>query len=291
MKPFAVSTTLSLASGSIGNTPANMNPLRNPYDKGYYLDEIILAPLTLENQWEVQAQFNWLGQELVRDNVPFFLLGPQPVLRQRFGNWHYQDKIAVVWKLPKPLFIPAGETLVPKLRHSGQTAAATIATRIIYKGRSLEARDPVPKVAAVPWASGMIGASRLGGDATSASQHVEQSTATDFMNPHPEPLNVTHFMGSVYRYTGTFYVVDSPAPLAQDVTVRIISPEGEIMVRDASVFQQVFYRREWKAQTVLGSKEYFTVIVDEDLRDRDVTEYNDPIRVAVSMVGYREVTL
>lgn len=144
------------------------------------------------------------------------------------------------WRLPKPLYVPAGTTVVPQFQHRG-FSSVPVQIGIGYSGRALPGNAPPPSTNFVPWITSYYSKAF---ELRTAQSDFDQSAATDLFNKWDQPVMLQRLgihcpiidlaAGSWYEWTinvGSFYdyiqarIVDSGGlPI-----VRKYTPLGQIV--------------------------------------------------------------
>lgn len=207
---------------------------------------------------------------------PGILIGQGPMNVR--GPW--------TWRLPKPLYIPATEFLIPRIFNNPVYAASQTRTiTIAYAGRALDVDERVPDAIDVPYVSYWQTPIQSAGSATP-----QQSTEADLVNPFNEPLAVQRFIGRCWANGAQFPgagVLGFP-DVGFSVAVRAANSNGVIMVKDPTPFPTVFSLtdRSWTVNSLLAPKGFFIFYLDFDQFGE---EQVDDIAPMISMVGYRKV--
>lgn len=266
---------------AIVSIPANatreleVSELRNPFNTAMLLDEIRLEVDALavglsdfSSVNDIKARFRLGRMHLTADFVPCTMLGrslnPIGCLA---GTLDVPGEEMFTWRLPKPLYVPANEFVVPILLNAPDGSSATRSVRVTYAGRSLGRSDPVPEIVNLPWVASFR-----------AVQARPDSGAADLVNPFEQPLYVQRLIGRGYDTNGS-ELIDS-----SDVSVRITDSLGRHSVRDPTPFPHLFDRstRAWEARCVLPPKHYFLTSFTGGL-GTDI--------YYVSVVGHRQVRM
>ena len=291
--PVMLSATLVVPINSVRGL-ADSTQLQNPSRTAMWLDEIRFFVSfgtsdfsTLSLQLRVSLK---LGRTPITNGfVPIGLLGkllnPYETIYLQYTSGAFYT-----WKLPKPLYIPAGEYLIPAVQHigvAGITADANV--RITYAGRSTPSGRPAPSVLNVPWATAFVAPSRGTGAFT------DQSYETDLVNPFNEPLRVQRFLGDVVladsnnnRTYGNSVICSIGSRFT---TVRMVNSNGAILARDPTPFNHLFNitDRAWTVNALLPPKGFYTAYLAQDYSLLDLASVT--ITPIISMIGHREVKL
>jgi len=187
------------------------------------------------------------------------------------------------WRLPRPLFIPAGATVIPTFVHTGYINS-TINMRVGYSARTIFKK---PKKICVPWvakyASKVFTVSDVG---------VDRSSELDLVNPHPEPLNLQRFVGRLLSLSEGSSSDGEQSLISEFVTMRMTDSYGRPIVRSFSPSAAVFEpsTRSWEMDngSQLDPESFY--IVDLNLSDNAVNiAAGDVTQVFISCVGWREM--
>jgi len=181
------------------------------------------------------------------------------------------------WILPKPLFVPEGNQLVPTFLRDPTmgTDAGTVTVNVAYAGRALQPGARIPTKLNVPF---------VGYFEHPSTSEYSQSDAKDLYNPFQVPLRIQRLVGRVL--TGTFDGVTAGviSPIAPQL--KIIDSNGYSIVDNSSAnytpFNAIFdaQRRAWTYNRALKAKEWITV--------QSRFPGGATVRLQISAVGYRE---
>lgn len=278
--------------------------LKNPNRTGFYVEEIRfrLTPSAFDSTFSSA----WLGRLGVKldigrlaltcgQYIPIGLLcTPQDVL---------QDALTATWKLPRPLYVPDGEAIIPSFYQGTDFPLAAQpgwTVFITFIGRSSSIDVPVPDHADVPVVSAWLDAVRVG----SADYLAVRSGRSDLKNRFGEPLFVQRLSGGALVTTTTFGpgftgrssigIVLSQDALADRVvndftTTQVFKSDGTIVARDKTPWQQLFpaTTRSTAMMTVLRRNEFYQM--QTDLRATNVTRAGTKIQLMAALIGYRRV--
>jgi len=196
------------------------------------------------------------------------------------------------WRLPRPMFIPAGSVLKAQFTHTGLLRNA-LHVRIGYSARSVFIQ---PKVINVPWIATYISKAF-----NPISQNgTDSSTPWQLVNANPEPLNLQRFVGrTLFRSNAPN--VDNPtfaenfpqALNSRNLVMRITDSYGRPVVRNFVPWQAVINSptRSWELENgcIMDPFSFFRT----DLRLTAVTPVVDAndgsYQAFLSLVGWREV--
>jgi hypothetical protein len=196
------------------------------------------------------------------------------------------------WRLPRPLFIPAGSVLAAQFTHTGLLQNA-LHVRIGYSARTVFIQ---PKVIDVPWVAAYISKAFN----PISQSHTDSSTPFQLVNANPEPLNLQRFVGrTLFRSNAPnvdnpTFAENFPQTLnSQNLVMRITDSYGRPVVRNFVPWQTVINSptRSWELEngSVMDPFAFFRT----DLRVSAVTPVLDPTdgsyQSFLSLVGWREV--
>lgn len=212
------------------------------------------------------------------------------------------------WKLPKPLYVPRGEFLVPKITYDTRFLKTltsfnpsqfdSLTIDVSFAGRSLPPNFPVPKSIAVPWVTSFdVDLLAL----TAGNSDTTISNQTQLVNPFDKPMFVQRFIGrSLLHGNGEEASLYAPFELGDGfpgsaaawtmTTVRAVDSLNNILVRDPTPFGHLFQflSRSWNVNAHLPSQGFYIMTVDRNYTSTIASTY---LAHAISMVGYREVEL
>lgn len=93
------------------------------------------------------------------------------------------------WRLPKPVFVPEGATIIPQFQHRG-FANVSVQVAVSYSGRALPRNSPKPQKVFVPWISSYY-STALQFSATDTS--FDTSSPVDLFNKWDVPVQLQRF--------------------------------------------------------------------------------------------------
>lgn len=186
------------------------------------------------------------------------------------------------WKLPRPLYVPAGNVFLPSLSRGIDGNGGTINCVVSLAGRFLEPGIKPPKKLQVPYVAafqGVIG-----------SVSAMYSTDQDLFNPFQTDLHVQRFTGRIQAASS----IPGPNTIAAEVIsdeqvspfiqVSIRDSYGMDVIRDFVNFSSVFdsNRHGWTFHKVLKLHERYIA------RFQNVTTPASATQVQMAMIGWRE---
>jgi len=177
------------------------------------------------------------------------------------------------WKLPKPLYIPAGMTLKSEFSRLVGLVPNSVQVNVAYAGKYASENDPLPKEIDVPWVTGFEPASGV---------TFAQSSERDLYNPFLVPLHVQRLL---------FYTNDADFPERNipQLTTVIKDSAGQNVVRDFTRHASVWdsNRRAWNINSWMPPKERYNVTLS--LAAGGIITVLDG--QVVSLVGTRKETM
>lgn len=219
----------------------------------------------------------------------------------------FESPSGYTWRFPKPLYVPAGKTVVPRFRLDGDIPippalgiTATVAVSMV--GRLLAQGSEVPRVVEVPFATAWRDEVRAGG----ADYRAIRSPRSDLANPHVETLFVQRLTGS-YLYltaTGDLLIPGYPGPepvgggtrifntadmIGNDlVLARIVKSDDKALARSKTPFSHLFDwgTRAFDVCATMERNEYYQLRADLLF---GTLAAGDRVRLSVGLIGYRRV--
>lgn len=191
------------------------------------------------------------------------------------------------WHLPRPLYIPANDHLDVTVQNIAVHFDTSKTCRVVYAGRVIDPKAPVPDVIDVPWATAFVGtANAAGTDAT------EQTREHHLNNPFKVPLRVQRFIGRISQVNGSRADAASAAAVnaaLQYVTIRMVDSQGKVVIRDPTPFSHVFSikDRAWTVNALLPAHGFYIAYFTEDYSPLA----GNALQVYLSMIGHRQVRL
>lgn len=214
------------------------------------------------------------------------------------------------WKLPKPLYVPRGEYLVPRMYYDPVynntlfpgTVAPSITVDVSYAGRSLPPDFPVPKSIAMPWVTSFLIRPLA---ITSGNTQTSVSNQANLVNPFDKPMFIQRFIGRSLLFGGAANgslpfqpvelanaTIDGSEQAYLCTSVRAVDSLNNILVRDPTPFTHLFQYmdRSWTVNSQLPAQGFYIMTVEQQYNKTSAptTAY---LAHAISMVGYREVEL
>ncbi len=204
------------------------------------------------------------------------------------------DFASFSWRLPRPLFIPAGAVVIPTFTHNGYIPQA-VTVRVGYSCRTVFTK---PKRIYVPWVAKYV--SKAFNPLTDAD--TDLSSELDLVNSNPEVLHLQRLTGRLLFLGSSDGVplTSSVQPMslgAQYMTLRITDSYGRPIVRNYSTFDSVFnaQTRSWEMEgdAELDPEAYYLVNLKKGAMALDGPGAGfgatTQAQVFVGMVGWREM--
>ncbi len=298
MSPFVLRAQITPPAGGGSFGLADTTLLENPFGNPMWIDEIRIR---LPNSTGDSAATGWsnlalelkLGNlNLTKGYVPLSLFGK--VLNSDALSEEYPGMF--VWKLPKPLFIPAREFLRPTMYLTPYTGAPATTITIAYVCRPLPKGTPTPSTLQLPWVSYFTPPVI----ATGSEDRSDESTPADLYNPWDEDLHVQRFLGrlmiqgSADEEQGRMALASAQVNLETGIVEygTLVSAQdsyNNILIRDRTPFAHVFdsIDRAWTVNCLLPPKGFYLFSVDRLWDAYGGATAN--ATVGISMVGWREV--
>jgi len=297
--PIHLSGSLLLFPGSSGSVPPAA--LKNPMGQDMELLEVkfelslVTAITGAENipaGASIWCELMMGGNKLTNGAIPVWNYGRAENIEGEYkrDTTSGREFLAYSWRLPRPLFIPAGAVVIPKFTHTGLFPGA-ISVRIGYSARTVFTK---PKVVYMPWVAKYV--SKAFNPITAAG--TDASSELDLVNPHPEVLHLQRFTGRLYTSRGTTAAGPSTADIAPEIGglylfARMSDSYGRPIVRSYTPFQSVFegVGQSWEMDgATLDPEAFFVVNLRKDALSTTVYP-SAQTQAFVSMVGWRELEL
>lgn len=299
--PIHLSGSVLLRSGASGTVPTAA--LKNPMGQDMEI---------LEIKWEVSSVLQggsgnqntilggsiWCdlvmgGVKLTNGAIPIWNFG-------RAENLDGEENAGVVangtdytygsysWKLPRPLFVPAGAVVLPNFSHLG-FIPDPINVRIGYSARTVFTK---PKRLYIPWVAKY--ATKAFNPISAAD--TDQSSELDLVNPFLEKVYLQRFVGRTQRVRQSEAAgEDAPQSFgSQFLLLRMKDSYGRPLIRTYTPFRSVFAAptRSWEMDNGawLDPESFYTVTIRKDVTSLDAgTDTGAVGQAFVSLVGWREV--
>lgn len=195
---------------------------------------------------------------------------------------------ALSWRLPRPLFIPAGASISANFTNLG-IVAGSVNVRIGVSARSTFVQ---PKRVYIPWIAGYT--TRAFNPISAAGSDVTPTTA--LVNPHSETVYLQRFTGRVISIDASKNVFASfPYSIGgQSLTLKIIDSYGRPIVRNFTPFDSVFspLTASWDMDNgaALDPQSYYTATFKKSATSYSGANANIAAQGQISLVGWREKT-
>ena len=215
-------------SSSLGLTPSDPSALICPANRAMLVEEICLAATSSQNvalhEWELA-----LGRAIItQGSVPVALCARAEDCDRGGTLGEFYS-----WRLPRPMYVPAGKTLTVRFRPGQAAARAQLALR----ARVLPIDYAAPAKIDVPYATAFkSGVGTLDAD-ESAESFVYRSGPGDLSNLGPVPLHVQRLAGWASGAGGSGDTVerdDQSGGTRRLARVQISDASGFPVVRDAT---------------------------------------------------------
>jgi len=299
--PVHLSSSILMRSGSSG--AVQQAALKNPMGQDMELleikfelsgaDNITLTNLSGYAQvfgGAIWCELNMGGFPLTNGAIPVWNFGRAENLAGEIKTQNFGVSfLSYSWRLPRPLFIPAGAVVVPRFVHTGYIPD-TVNVRIGYSCRTVFTK---PKKIYLPWVAKY--ASKVINPVSSVL--VDSSTELDLVNPHKEELYLQRFVGRTMT-------VEPVAPAGgrengdnevtnRYLTLRIRDSYGRPVVKDFTPFRSVFEAstRSWEMDNgaCLDPESYYIVEMKKIDTVSVGSDTTSSLQTFISMVGWREV--
>lgn len=291
--PIHLSSSVVVTSGGSG-APA-VAAYRNPMGQDMELLEVKfeLMAANLAGSAPVLGGTVWCeltmgGIKITNGSIPVWNFGRVEGSRSGEAKSDNTDNVvfaSYAWRLPRPLFIPAGAVVTPKIVHAGFIPNA-INVRVGYSARTVFTK---PKKIYVPWVAKY--ASKAFSPISAAG--VDASTELDLVNPNPERVYLQRFIGRTQLLTNQTSSEASQETPSQFLMVRMTDSYGRPIVRDYTPFRSVFgaLTRSWEMDngSWLDPEAYYIVQLRKDAMTVAAGSANAIVQAFVSVVGWREL--
>lgn len=295
--PIHLSGSVVIASGANATVPASA--LKNPMGQDMEILEIkfeLSLPAFVLSAYNasfagatIACELTMGSLKLTNGSIPVFLFGRAENLsaESKYDRATETVYAAFTWRLPRPLFVPAGAAVVPNFTHTGMTPDA-INVRIGYSARTIFVK---PRRIYVPWVAKYSSKSFNPISAADTDASIE----LDLVNPNPETLYLQRFVGRTVSVNPS-YVGKTEGPVAfssQYLSARITDSYGRPIVRDFTPFYGIFspLTRSWEMDNgaVLDPESYYLVNLRKDAMTMSAFYASAYAQAFISMVGWREL--
>jgi hypothetical protein len=297
--PIHLSSAVQLPTGTSGGV--SVATLKNPMGQDMEILEIkfeVVGPLDTDSE-VASAYGGSIGCELVMGNykltngsIPVWCFGRAENLSAEsktdlYGSTAGLSYNAYTWRLPRPLFVPAGAVIQPKFNHFGYVPQ-TLTTRIGYSGRSV---FKSPRAAYVPWVAAYM--SKVFNPITAATTDV--SSTRDLINDTDKVFHLQRFVGrTLFTSQDDLHSEAAPSPFgSRYLTMRMVDSYGRPIVRTYTPFRSVFGAptRSWELEEIgaqLDPGAFYQVFLKKAAMTMAANQDAGQIQAFVSMVGWRE---
>ncbi len=291
--PVHLSGSVVMPSGSNGTVPPAA--LKNPMGADMEILEIKfeLSAAVVGGAFPVMGGTIWCelvmgSYKLTNGAIPVWNFGRV----ENFGGESKADSTDLIgfesysWRLPRPLFVPAGAVVTPNFTHTG-FFKQTINARIGYSARTVTKK---PKQICMPWVAKY--ASTVFNPISAAG--VDTSSELDLVNPNPEVLHLQRFVGRTAQISSEGITSDDPTQPAfgsQYLNLRMTDSYGRPIIRNYTPFRMAFgsLTRSWEMDNgaELDPESYYLVNLRKDAMT--VATAGAAGQAFISMVGWREL--
>ncbi len=197
----------------------------------------------------ISAQFTLGEAPITNGAIPFFMFEKAPYIgaeKLSFGaiNSAY---MAFRWKFDRPLFVPAGQSLLPTFTNNGLLVNDSFTVKISMAGTTL-AKGYRPKKVYYPYISCF---SSVPLDMTAASSDVSAESSLANMTDRQIAVTLTSNQADIYSAL---------------INIRMFAADGFPIVKQKVRFPNVFspQDRAWEVNHVLSPLDYYRVYIDTD---------------------------
>ena len=295
--PVHLSAFAQLQAGAASGVP--VATLKNPMGQDMELLEIKFQVIgDIDNGGQiltlggsVGCEFTMGNYKLTAGSVPVFCFGRAENLSgemKEAGSVSNLKFCAYTWRLPRPLFIPAGAVLQPRLNHFGYISSP-LYVRIGYSGRTVFHQ---PKTIYLPWVAGWN--SKVFNPVASASN--DQSQPTHLINSTNQVFHLQRFVGRTHGFT-SLGVPSEQYPISfgsRYLKVRMNDSYGRPILRTFTPFRSVFgaLTRSWELEELdarLDPGAFYRVFLKKDAMTMAAGQEAVSAQAFVSMVGWRDI--
>lgn len=232
--PLALWAATTVGENSAA-TPFDMGALTNPFRTAYIVDRICMMGSLAVNAGEVVPNFGQtlrvrftLGHASIsQDWIPIWSYGPRlqdtwtntltfpgsvettPGLAGAFVGGREVVYSTFLWKLPKPLIVPPGTTLIPSLIRGTDGLGGAMTCEMAYLGRRMPPGFKCPSEIDVPY----VGRFLPPEVAANTTAYLQSQDRVDMTNPFDVPLRVRRLVYRLQvRGVGLFPVMEENDP-------------------------------------------------------------------------------
>jgi hypothetical protein len=258
--PIHLSGSLLLQPGTSGSVQPSV--MTNPMGQDMEVTELKFQLLSLGNSGfaldavlgaSIAVELKLGNYKLTNGAVPVFSLGRAENLTAEYATLASLNLYNTFsWRLPRPMFVPAGATVIANFTHTG-LIALPINVRFSMSARSLFIK---PKVVCLPWASAFTSKvfNPLTTAGTDQSGHVDLVNDSTGFEGAAQILKVQRFVGRAIVIQSGDHAYEGPtfgAAFREDgLTVRMMDSYGRPTVRYYTPFTSVFsgLTRSWELE-------------------------------------------
>lgn len=295
--PIHLSAAVQLQPGASSGVPAQalMNPMGQDMELLEVKFEISGASDLAVNErgvpfgGSIAADMTLGSYKVTMGSVPVWNFGRAENLgaETKVDSSQSTSYNAYSWRLPRPLFVPAGAVLAPTFNHLGITSG-TLNVRVGYTARTVV---KTPRVAYVPWVASYN--SKVFNPITTAAS--DQSQPQQLVNDTGQVFHLQRFTGRTMFYAPSGRLTtDQPYALAaRALTMRLVDSYGRPIVRTYTPFGSVFQQltKSWELEEVgaeLDPGGYYRVFLKKAAMTMGGDYETAQAQAFVSMVGWRE---
>jgi hypothetical protein len=230
----------------------------------------------------IAAQFSLGSAPLTAGMVPIGVLCHPGNLGQ--DGCHFR------WKLPYPIYVPAGELIQPAFSSNFDRV---FGVRVSYCGRTALNKKP-PKSIRLPYVSAYRAPAMLF-DGTSVTYN---STERDLVNGLNVPLNMTHFVGRAYlmAVAGSAFYWDQPWILDEaiaSIKLKMLRSDGFSCIKSLIPIYSAFFGagRKFVCPHIMPPKTHYKVTITNSGKSCSISTTVFQSLAEIALHGWREVAI
>lgn len=295
--PVHLTAEATIAYGAQGQGP-NTTALKNPDDLPMIIHEVKFGMRCDEAQIigaALSASLSLGEVPLTAGFVPLWNFARRNDGIPQTEDYQTITFVEMSWKLPRPLYVPAGAIIKPLFSHNGLTKEAIVA-RVSYSGQSIPRGAPLPEIVSVPYVMAYQAKPFAIAQADS-----DESTELDIANPFGVPLHIQRMIGWQSFYNGEdgeyFDQSDGdgyPYVGGRSVELRVADSRGVPIIRDFAQWQNIFsnYTYAWELEgAVMEPRDFYKLFFKKTAPphadDMSVTDVYT--QSYVSVIGWRDM--
>ncbi len=290
--PVHLSGSLVLTSGSSGTVP--VEALKNPMGQDMELLEVkfelsgaLLGDVAAFGA-TIQCELSMGAYKLTNGAIPVWGFGRAENLdgELKVDSTDTKAFLSYSWRLPRPLFIPAGAVVTPSFSHAG-LISSSINVRIGYSARTVFTK---PKKIYMPWVAKYN--TKTFNPISAAG--VDSSSELDLVNPNAEALNLQRFTGRALYLNSDGGSETAPQSFGtQYLMMRMVDSYGRPIVPNFTPFRSVFHAltRSWDMDNgaQLDPGAFYKVTIRKDATSYESATGVGSGQAFITMVGWREL--